>query len=168
MADRQDCREAAGAGGLGAWERLFDKSSPLTAIQLLDSRFSWGPWNKVSFSRRNMHIKPPVPEFLNSPPLPLLNPRKSPTVPIALPQAKWDRATVKQVRLSGSRYSLHPLRISQGLLGTKEQNCETQLWTTGRLLGPPSKEPWQGPCLKPKESDSRSGQQGPAEMEAVQ
>lgn len=52
------------------------------------------------------------------------------------PRLQLRGAELRQGRLSGSRYSLHPLRVSQGLLGTKEQKLEAQLWTTGLLLVP--------------------------------
>ena len=52
------------------------------------------------------------------------------------PRLQLRGTELRQGRLSGSRYSLHPLRVSQGLLGTKEQKLEAQLWTTGLLLAP--------------------------------
>lgn len=66
---------------------------------LLDSRFSWRPWNKTFFPEGIFTISSLLPGSLKYPtqPLFLLNPRKSPTVPTALPRAKRDKVEARQV-----------------------------------------------------------------------
>lgn len=56
---------------------------------------------------------------------------------------------LRQGRLLGSSYSLHPLRVSKRLLCTKEQKREAQLWITCLPLAPTSsKQPRRGSCLQ--------------------
>lgn len=79
--------------GKGSVPRAGPQTHPL-----LNSRFSWRPWNKP-FSKRNIHSKPPprVPKIPPPPQhLPLPNPRKSPTIPTALPGAKKGRVEAGQ------------------------------------------------------------------------
>ena len=66
----------------------------------------------------------------------------------------------------GTRYSLHPLCISQRLLCTKEQKREAWLWTTCLLLTPTSSKASER-LMSAAYVSGTSGLQGPTEMEAV-
>lgn len=149
MADRKGCREAAGTGGPGAGEGLLGKSRPLRAPTslVLDSRGAQG----TKLFPEGISTPSRVPKHPTQPSL-LPNPMKSPTIPTALPGAK--REVLRQGR-AGFRAADTHFILSASVRGSWAQKNGSLRLSPKPLAHPacpPSKEPWKGPCLKPKQS----------------